>query len=86
MKLKIDHQFHVPFVCIPVTPTGDSEDFMQRMHIHLTPQQVTVLRARYAETGIHVSEQIRQAINLAIFGDQQSTREATRQPVLISRQ
>jgi len=43
---------------------------------------VSALRARAAETGVSVSVQIRQALNLAIFADAQAARKSTRMPVL----
>lgn len=53
-----------------------------RLCINLPTEMVSALRARAAETGVSVSVQIRQALNLAIFADAQAARKSTRMPVL----
>jgi hypothetical protein len=57
---------------------------MKRVCVNLTPEAAAALKARALETGVPQAEQIRRAINLALFADNQSAREATRQPVLFA--
>lgn len=55
---------------------------MKRISVNLTPEQVTALKERAVATGVPQSEQIRRAINLAVFADAQGPRKSSNQPVL----
>jgi len=44
---------------------------MKRLTINLTEAQAAVLKEQAAVTGVRQAEQIRRAINLAIFADKQ---------------
>jgi hypothetical protein len=59
---------------------------MQRISVNLTQEQVAALKERAAATGVPQSEQIRRAINLAVFADAQGVRKSSHQPVLFTQQ
>ena len=44
-------------------------------HVKITDEQDKALKERQAELGVTPSEQIRRAINLYLFADQQSQRD-----------
>lgn len=54
---------------------------MTRICVNLTSEQVASLKQRALDTGVPQSEQIRRAINLALFADKQTPRK---QPVLFA--
>jgi hypothetical protein len=58
----------------------------KRVSVNLKPDQVTALKERFAETGVPQNEQVRRALNLALFGDAQAARRSARQPVLFTQQ
>ena len=54
-----------------------------RVCVNLEPEEAAALKERAAVTGVPQSEQIRRAIRLALFADEQVTKKAThQQPVL----
>jgi hypothetical protein len=53
-------------------------------HVKITEEQSNALRERQLETGVTPSEQIRRAINLYLFADQQSKREQKVSAVLVA--
>jgi hypothetical protein len=57
---------------------------MQRIHVHITEEQSKALKERQLETGVTPSEQIRRAINLVLFADQQAESRRTNQRVLVA--
>jgi hypothetical protein len=48
---------------------------MKRMYVNLTEAQIAALEAKAEVNGSPVSEEIRRAVSLSIFADQQSQRD-----------
>jgi hypothetical protein len=82
----------IAFRLRPLPPTtrhrgpGVAGGRMVRISVNLTPEQVDALKARAIETGVPQSEQIRRAVNLAVFADAQGARMSSQQPVLFTPQ
>ena len=57
---------------------------MKRLSVTLTPDIDAGLKEQAARTGCPEAEFVRRAVREALFGDQQSAREAKSQPVLFS--
>ena len=49
---------------------------MKRIYVNVTEQQAAALKERATLTGVLQSEQIRRALNLALFADAESNRQA----------
>jgi hypothetical protein len=57
---------------------------MKRISVNVTPEQAARLQVQAALTGVPRNEQIRRAINLALFANAQGARKTSHQPVLFS--
>ena len=57
---------------------------MKRICVNVSDEQAAALQRRNVETGVPQSEQIRRAINLALFADEQVGKKSTHQPVLFT--
>jgi hypothetical protein len=62
------------------------EPSMKRICVNVSDEQAAALQRRNVETGVPQSEQIRRAINLALFADEQVGKKTTQHPVLFARQ
>jgi hypothetical protein len=56
---------------------------MQRITVTITDEQAAQLKDEQLKSGAPVSLQIRRALNLALFAEQQSARDRSIKPVLV---